>query len=63
MRSKHSYERHCLDIANAPNEQLKANMRAGINRNRPFCALSTFDIYKTIAAGYYVHFTSKCCAI
>ena len=48
MGSKHSYERHCLDIANAPNEQLKANMRAEINIKHPFCALSTFHITKPL---------------
>ena len=38
MRTKHSYERHCLDIANAPNEQLTVNLRTtyGINIQSPF---------------------------
>ena len=45
MRTKHSYERHCLDIANAPNEQVKANLKTtyGINIQSPFCALPTFE--------------------
>ena len=48
MRTKYSYERHCLDIANAPNEQVKANLRITyeINLQSPFCALPTFDVTK-----------------
>ena len=40
MRTKHSYERLCLDIANAPNEQVTVNLRTtyGINIQNPFCA-------------------------
>ena len=50
MRTKHPYERHCLNIVNAPKEQVKANLRTkhGINIQSPFCALSTFDITKQL---------------
>ena len=50
MRTKHSYERHCLDIANAPNEQVKANLKTtyGINIQSPFCALPTFEATKPL---------------
>ena len=41
---------HCLDIANAPNQQVKANLRTtyGINLKSPFCGLSTFDVTKQL---------------
>ena len=50
MRKKHSYESHCLDIAYAPNEQVKANLRTtyGINNQSPLCALPTFDVTKQL---------------
>ena len=39
-----------LDIANAPNEQVEANLRTtyGINIQSPFCALSTYDVKKQL---------------
>ena len=39
-----------MDIANAPNEQVKANLRTtyGINIQSPFCALPTFDVTKQL---------------
>ena len=51
MRTKYSYERHCLYIANAPNEQVKANLRTtyGINIQSPICALPTFDVTKQLS--------------
>lgn len=45
IRTKHAYERHCLDIAN---DQAKANLKrtCEIKTKSPFCALSTFDVIK-----------------
>ena len=75
MRTKHSYERHCLDIANATNEQVKANLRTtyGINIQSPFCALPTFDVTKQLrqdimhtlleGVAQYAHPTRRCCSI
>ena len=41
---------HCLDIANAPNERVKDNLRItyGINMQSMFCGLSTFDVTKQL---------------
>ena len=51
MRTKHAnIKKHCLDIANTPNDQAKSNPKrtCGINIKSQFSALPTFDVIKQL---------------
>ena len=47
---QNTHVKDSLNIANAPSEQVKANLRTtyGMNIQSPFCVLTTFDVTKQL---------------